>query len=95
MQFPCWEKADGVEAGGAGAGGPLKDTQLLSHQKTGTLFFFPLFLGPHPQHMEVPGLEVKSELQLPAYTTATTTQDPDPPERGQGTHILTETTLGP
>ena len=29
-------------------------------------------------HMEVPGLGVESELQLPAYTTvtATTTQDP-------------------
>ena len=31
-------------------------------------FFF--FLGPYPQHMEVPKLGVKSELQLPAYTTA-------------------------
>ena len=26
--------------------------------------------------MEIPGLGVKSELQLPAYTTATATQDP-------------------
>ena len=26
--------------------------------------------------MEVPRLEVKSELQLPAYVTATATQDP-------------------
>ena len=26
--------------------------------------------------MEVPRLRVKSELQLPAYTTATATQDP-------------------
>ena len=31
---------------------------------------FLVFLGPHPQHMEVPRLGVKSELQLPAYTTA-------------------------
>ena len=30
-------------------------------------FFFLLFLGPHPQHMEVPRLGV----QLPAYATAT------------------------
>ena len=29
-----------------------------------------VFLGPHPAHMEVPRLGVKSELQLPAYTTA-------------------------
>ena len=35
-----------------------------------------VFLGPHPQHMEVPRLGVESELQLPAYTTATATPDP-------------------
>ena len=28
------------------------------------------FLGLYPRHMEVPRLEVKSELQLLAYTTA-------------------------
>ena len=33
-------------------------------------------LGPHPRHMEVPGLGVQSELLLPAYTTATATPDP-------------------
>ena len=33
------------------------------------------FLGPHPWHMEVFRLGVKSELQLPAYTTATAMQD--------------------
>ena len=40
-------------------------------------FFFCLFvfLGLHPQHMEVPRLEVKSELQLLAYATAIATQD--------------------
>ena len=32
-----------------------------------TFFFF--FLGLHPQAMKVPRLGVKSELQLPAYTT--------------------------
>ena len=37
-------------------------------------FFFFFFLGPNPQHMEVHRLGVISELQLPAYTTAT--QDP-------------------
>ena len=30
----------------------------------------------HLQHMEVPRLRVELELQLPAYTTATATQDP-------------------
>ena len=37
------------------------------------VFFF--FLGLHPQHMEIPRLGVDSELQLPAYTTATATLD--------------------
>ena len=48
-----------------------------------TFFFLPpslppflFFGGPHLQHMEVPRLGVKSELQLPAYTTATATWDP-------------------
>ena len=39
-------------------------------------FFLFCFLGPHPQHMEVSRLGVKSELQLLAYITATATQDP-------------------
>ena len=34
------------------------------------------FLGPHPRHMEVTRLGVELELELPAYTTATATQDP-------------------
>ena len=35
-----------------------------------------LFCLLGPWHMEVPRLGVQSELQLPAYTTATATQDP-------------------
>ena len=35
-----------------------------------------LFLGPRLWHSEVPRLGVKSELQLPAYTTITATPDP-------------------
>ena len=38
-------------------------------------FFLSFFLGLHPWHTEVPRLGVKSELQLPAYDTATATQD--------------------
>ena len=34
------------------------------------------FLGLHSQHMEVPRLRVESELQLPAYTTATAPRNP-------------------
>ena len=39
------------------------------------LFYFVFFLGLHLQHMEVPGLEIESELQLLAYATTTATQD--------------------
>ena len=44
-----------------------------------TLFIFILYifiLGPHPWHMEVPRLGIQSELQLPAYITATAMPDP-------------------
>ena len=39
------------------------------------LFFSFFFLGMHLQHMEVPRLEVKLELQLLACATATAMQD--------------------
>ena len=39
------------------------------------LFIYLVFLGPHPQHMEIPRLGVESVLQLPAYTTATAASD--------------------
>ena len=41
----------------------------------GFFFFFFLYLGLYPQHIEVPRLRVELDLQLPAYTTATATQD--------------------
>ena len=41
----------------------------------GFLFVCFVLLGPHLQHMEVPRLEIESELQLLAYTTATATPD--------------------
>ena len=34
------------------------------------------FLGPHPEHMEVPRPGADLELQLPACTTATAMWDP-------------------
>lgn len=46
------------------------------HSHVPFFFFFFVFLGLHPRHMEVPRLGVESELQLPAYTTATATPDP-------------------
>ena len=39
-------------------------------------FFFFCFLGLCPRHMEVPRSGAESELQVPAYTTATATWDP-------------------
>ena len=47
------------------------------HTSRMTFFFFvfSVFLGLNPWHMEVPRLEAELELQLPAYTTATATQD--------------------
>ena len=47
---------------------------LVCHPSQLQPFFFFVFLGPQVWHMEVPGLGVESELQLPAYTTATATR---------------------
>ena len=41
-----------------------------------TAFFFFFFSGPHTWHVEIPRWGVESELQLPAYATATATPDP-------------------
>ena len=45
------------------------------------IFYFSLvkflFLALHLRHLEVPRPGIKSELQLPAYTTAAATQDPN------------------
>ena len=41
--------------------------------------------------MEIPRLGVESELQLPAYTTATEMRDPRPTEARDRTHILMDT----
>ena len=44
---------------------------LVGYEQEAFFFFFCFFsfLGPHPQHTEVPRLGVESELQLLAYTT--------------------------
>ena len=65
--------------------------------------FYIFFLALHLQHMEVPGLRVKSEIQLPTYITATATLDlslifwptpqlmamldPQPTEGGPGSNL--------
>ena len=48
------------------------------HKEHVFFFFFFFFLGPPQRHIEVPRLGVKSELQLPAYTSATAAPDPSP-----------------
>ena len=70
--------------------GPSKENGRLMLRNLGlpdcfqadfVLFYFILFilivcfLGLQVWHMEVPRLGVELELQLPAYTTATATQD--------------------
>ena len=40
------------------------------------VFIIFFFLGPHLQHMEVPGQGIESELQLQAYATGTAMPDP-------------------
>ena len=40
-------------------------------------YFFFVFLGPHPQHMEVPKLGAELELKPLAYTTASATPEPN------------------
>ena len=47
---------------------------LLIHNKNYYSFFFH-FLGLHLWHIDVPRLGAESELQLPAYATATTMQE--------------------
>ena len=45
-------------------------------RKQPVCLFVCLFLGPHPQHMEIPRLGVELKLQLGPYTAATATPDP-------------------
>ena len=52
--------------------GPCSQAALLFF----SFFFFFCFLGPHPQHMEVPRLGVELELLPPAYARVTATPDP-------------------
>ena len=49
---------------------------LKNNKSINIHFFLSFFFGPQTWHIEVPRLGVESELQLPAYATATATQDP-------------------
>ena len=50
----------------------LRNLHLIQDHEDLHLF---LFLGPHLRHLEKSSLRVQSELQLPAYPTATATPD--------------------
>ena len=50
--------------------------QTRSNHCNRVTFFFFFFFSLHLQYMEVPRLRVKSELQLPAYSTTTAKLDP-------------------
>ena len=54
----------------------LTPFQPLVHKPHFCFFFFLVSLGLYLMQMEVPELGVKSEPQLPAYTTAAATLDP-------------------
>ena len=72
-EAPAWGLWLGTNIPGVESGGNtlrIWETDLIFWR-----FFFFFFLGPPLGHMEVPGLGVKSELQLPVYTTAKATSD--------------------
>ena len=48
---------------------------FLSYHYYYFFFFWWSFLRPHPRPIEAPRIGVKSELQLPAFTTATVMPD--------------------
>ena len=64
----------------------IKLNDYFSSFKSHWSLFLSLFLRLHPWHMEVLRLGVKSELQLPAYTTATAMPGPQSTEWGQGSN---------
>ena len=59
---------------------PLNPTHISQPVCAFSIHMFSLYLslfsGLHMQHVEIPRLWVKSELQLPAYMTATAMWDP-------------------
>ena len=54
------------------------------------VYLFFVFFGPHLQHMEIPRLGVKSELQLLAYTTATAMWNPSHSQQHQILNLLSK-----
>ena len=55
---------------------PISWVSSRSSRSLSVKLFFSFFLWLHLLHTEVPGPGVRLELQLPAYTIATASQDP-------------------
>ena len=70
------ENSLNTEGGAVNTNSQIKDND--------SFFFF--FLWLHLPYMEVPRLGEESELQRPAYTTATATPVPLPTEHGPGSN---------
>ena len=68
-------RSDGIRLGKEGRYGRAEKLKHCISDGTFVVCVF-VHLGPHPQHVEVPRPGVESELQLPAYSTATATPDP-------------------
>ena len=66
----AWLRGGWGRGGGGGGPGDLSLSLSLS------LFFFLIFLGLYLQHMEVPRLEVQSELHLRPTPQLTETPNP-------------------
>ena len=62
------------QTGGVFLQNSFLDEEFLG--KKAYINYFLVLLEPYLRHMEVPRLGVESDLQLPAYTTATATLDP-------------------
>ena len=65
----------------AGTGTQMRVKCIRQGPLVSMVHFFSCFfclLGPYPRPKEVPRIGTESELQLPAYTTATATWGPSP-----------------
>ena len=78
LDKPSSQKALGFVLGPQESGhrSPGSSCSPFTRTDQGKDICFILFLGPHPQHMEVPRLGVESERQPLAYSTATAAPDP-------------------
>ena len=75
----CLRSHNEREAGGPVVRASWSEGSSTPEEKTISVYIYRYalfaFLGPHPRPMEVPRLGVRSELHLPAHTTATAGRD--------------------